>query len=205
MPAPPRLAIFARAPVLGSVKTRLARALGATAALEVHRQLLLDTLARLQPGSGGFAPELWLAGAGGEFDAWARWLPVRQQPPGDLGARMAAAFSAGVTVLVGCDIPGLAARHVDAAVAKLADAALVLGPTTDGGYCLIAMREPIPRLFRDIPWGTSGVLAATRAAAGERPLALLEPLWDVDEVSGWRRWRAGDNRLATTGASLGAI
>lgn len=197
MPALPRLAIFAKAPVLGGVKTRLARAIGATAALEAHRQLLLGTLARLSPGGGRFAPELWLAGAGGEFDAWARWLPMHQQPAGDLGTRMAAAFAAGVTALVGCDIPALAASHVDSALAKLAEAELVLGPTTDGGYCLIAMREPNLGLFQNIPWGTSGVLAATKAAAGGRALALLDPLWDVDEVASWRRWRACGVQPAT--------
>ena len=191
MPALPRLAIFAKAPVPGGVKTRLARAIGATAALEAHRQLLLGTLARLSRGSGRFAPELWLAGAAGDFNAWARWLPVHQQPAGDLGVRMAAAFAAGVTVLVGCDIPALGASHVDTALAKLTEAELVLGPTTDGGYCLIALRRPNPALFHNIPWGTSGVLAATKAAAGDHALALLDPLWDVDEVDSWHRWRTG--------------
>ena len=184
----PRLAIFARAPVLGAVKTRLAAAVGATAALEAHRALLMHTLARLAPGSGGFAPELWLAGPLGEAAAWARCLPIRQQPAGDLGERMAAAFADGVAVLVGSDIPPLGAHHVEAALARLAESEVVLGPTVDGGYCLIALRAPYPLLFADIPWGTDQVLAATKAAAGERKLALLPPLWDVDNAADWRRW-----------------
>lgn len=185
----PRLALFAKAPVLGAVKTRLAVAMGAGAALETHRRLLLETLARLAPGRGAFAPELWLAGPLAAGAAWRRCLPVRQQPAGDLGTRMAAAFADGVTVLVGSDVPELAPAYVEAALDKLAEADVVIGPTADGGYCLVAMREPRPALFEDIPWGTDAVLAATRAAAGERALALLEPLWDVDDVADWRRWR----------------
>ena len=185
----PRLAIFARAPVAGTVKTRLAATIGATAALEAHRQLLMHTLARLAPGSGGFAPELWLAGPVAEAAPWARCLPLRQQPAGDLGARMAAAFADGVSVLVGTDIPPLRSHHIDAALARLAESEVVLGPTVDGGYCLIALRAPSPLLFADIPWGTDQVLAATKAAAGQRSLALLPPLWDVDDAADWRRWR----------------
>ena len=190
----PRLAIFARAPVLGAVKTRLAATIGATAALEAHRQLLMHTLAQLAPGSGGFAPEMWLAGPLIEAAPWARCLPLRQQPAGDLGTRMAAAFADGVTVLVGTDIPPLRAHHVDAALAKLEESEVVLGPTDDGGYCLIALRAPSPQLFADIPWGSDQVLAATKAAAGERALALMPSLWDVDDAADWRRWRGAAER-----------
>lgn len=185
----PRLAIFARAPVLGAVKTRLAAAIGATAALEAHRQLLMHTLAQLAPGNGRFAPELWLAGPLAEAAPRAPCLPLRQQPASDLGTRMAAAFADGVSVLVGTDIPPLRAHHVDAALAGLEESEVVLGPTDDGGYCLIALRAPCPQLFADIPWGTDQVLTATKAAAGERKLALLPPLWDVDDAADWRRWR----------------
>ena len=51
----PRLAIFARAPVLGRVKTRLARSVGEEAALAAYRELLALTLHRLAPGTGRFA------------------------------------------------------------------------------------------------------------------------------------------------------
>ena len=199
----PRLAIFARAPVPGAVKTRLAAGIGATAALEAHRALLMDTLARLAPGSGRFAPELWLAGPLGEAAAWARCLPIRQQPAGDLGARMAAAFADGVTVLVGSDIPPLGAAQVEAALARLADSDVVLAPTLDGGYCLIALRVPCPQLFVDIPWGSSQVLAATKRAASERSLALLPPLWDVDDAADWRRWRKAAADAAAGPVSAG--
>ena len=185
-----RLAIFARAPVLGEVKTRLAATVGRHAALAVYRELVALTLTRLGPGEGAFAPEIWVAGDSIDVDAWRRRFRVVAQPDGDLGTRMAAAFEDGVDVLVGCDIPPLTASYVNRALAALDDADLVLGPTEDGGYCLIAMNEPHPEIFADIPWSTGQVLAATQHAAAHLRVALIERLWDVDDEVGLRRWRS---------------
>ena len=184
----PRLAIFARAPRRGRVKTRLARDVGEGAAFTAYRQLLAGTLAELAPGRGRFAPEIWVEGDAPEVAEWRRRFPVLRQPDGDLGARMAAAFDHGVNVLVGCDIPALTADHVDAALDLLAEADVVLAPTEDGGYCLIALNAPQPALFEAIPWGTHQVLAATLAAAGALSVRLLAPLWDVDNGADLARW-----------------
>ena len=186
----PRLAIFARAPVRGRVKSRLAKAVGDDEALAVYERLLTMTLERLAPGRGAFAPEIWLQGDApvprqAEF-------PVFSQPDGDLGSRMAAAFEAGVTALVGTDIPAINAAYVDAGLRALTDADVVLGPVADGGYCLIAMKTPYPTLFSGIPWSTDSVLAATLEAARKLSLSvtLLDELWDVDEEADLRRWRS---------------
>lgn len=184
-----RLAIFARAPVLGRVKTRLAKDIGAEAALAAYRQLVARTLAKLAPGSGDFRPEIWVAGDNAEVAVWRRRFPVLAQPNGDLGERMAAAFEAGVELLVGCDIPMLTAAYVARAQEALADADLVLGPTEDGGYCLIAMRESYPQLFADIPWSTGEVLKSTLRAAEGLTVTLLEKLWDVDDGADFQRYR----------------
>ena len=184
-----RLAVFARAPVRGRVKTRLARDIGADAALAAYRELLASTLSRLG-GGGGFRMEIWVDGASPEVAAWRQRHPVRVQPQGDLGARMAAAFADGVAALVGSDIPTLTADYVDAALDALASVDLVLGPTADGGYCLIAMNEPHPEVFHDIPWSTDAVLTATLGAAGHLSVKLLDELWDVDGLADWQRWRA---------------
>ena len=191
--APParRLAIFVRAPVRGRVKTRLVRDVGEDAAFAAYQELLAGTLTELAPGRGDFAPEIWVAGHAPQVDGWRRRFPVFRQPGGDLGARMAAAFADGVSVLVGCDIPHLAAGHVDLALRLLGEADVVIGPTEDGGYCLIAMNAARPALFAAIPWGTKQVLTATLAAAGTLSVRLLDPLWDVDDGADLVRWRAG--------------
>lgn len=185
----PRLALFARAGRLGRVKRRLAADIGDKAALEAHLALLQDTLTALAPDTGGFDPELWLAGEG-ELPPAAAALPQRQQPAGDLGARMLAAFEDGVMVLVGSDIPTLTAAHVDRALARLLWADLVFTPTEDGGYCLVGMKEPMPELFGGIPWGTSEVMESTLGRVGGRRVALMEGLWDVDGASDYQRWQA---------------
>ncbi len=187
-----RLAIFARAPIRGRIKTRLAEAIGADAALAAYEELLEVTLSRLRPGVGNFAPEIWVDGHGPLVDDWRRRFPVIDQPPGDLGTKMAAAFADGVTVIVGSDIPTITAGYIEAALGALAGADLVIGPAEDGGYCLIAMNAPRPEVFTGIPWGTGEVLGATLDAAKHLKVKLLNPLWDVDNAADLARWRALD-------------
>ena len=191
-----RLAIFARAPVRGEVKTRLARAIGVDAAFGMYQALLASTLVELGPGSGDFEPEVWVAGDVERFEEWQRrvlpgsmWMPVVEQRSGTLGQRMAHAFDEGISVLVGSDIPPMSAGYVARTLQVLKSVDVVLGPTEDGGYCLIAMNTPHPELFDGIPWSTSGVFEATVRAARELSVEVLEALWDVDVVADLKRWR----------------
>src|SRR5437868_2034659 len=83
----------------------------------------------------------------------------------DLGLRQesaisrAAALGFGPLVVIGTDSPTLPPSHLAAAIEMLEQisADLVLGPTTDGGYCLLALQKPLPGLLADISWSTSGV------------------------------------------------
>lgn len=187
----PRLAIFARAPVSGRVKTRLAGSVGEEAALAAYRELLALTLHRLAPGTGRFAPEIWIDGERSALASW-RGFRMVEQPNGDLGERMAAAFEDGVSALVGTDIPLMTADYVEQALDALAHSDLVLGPTEDGGYCLVAMNSPQAGIFEGIPWSSPQVLTATLEAAKELSVELLEPLWDVDDATDLARWRGLD-------------
>ena len=187
-----RVAVFVRAPELGKVKTRLARVLGAAAALEAYVELVEGTLGTLEEGA--FNRELWFEGE--RNDCLRRWqsdygLPAFEQPKTDLGGRMLAAIAAGAKVVVGSDIPVLDAAYVEEALARLARADVVLGPVEDGGYCLIGMNEPHPGLFRSIEWSTGAVIEQTlsRAAAACLNVALLDTLWDVDDHADYVRWR----------------
>ena len=194
---PPRLAIFARVPVHGRVKTRLAKTVGADSALRVYEALLAATLQELAPGKGAFEPEIWVDG---DLDAFAGWqrqsgvsglgFPLVAQGGGDLGKRMFRTFDDGVRVLVGTDIPELTANYVERALGALRTSDVVLGPTEDGGYCLIGMNSPRPELFDGIRWGSADVVASTLAAAGGSRVELLDTLWDVDDAGDLVRWRA---------------
>ena len=186
----PRLAIFARAPVRGRVKTRLAQSVGADVALDVYERLVALTLQKLASGSGRFVSEVWLEGVAAP--SYFEGFRVIPQPSGDLGTRMAAAFESGVTALVGTDIPPMTASYVDRALDALTSADVVLGPVADGGYCLIAMNAPHPALFDGISWSTGGVVTETLAVAKRMSLAvtMLDELWDVDDEADLRRWQS---------------
>lgn len=198
-----RLCVFARAPVLGQVKSRLAAAIGDQAALEAHIRLVEHTLEQIG-GTGGVGHcaseqrELWI---GGDIDAplVRRWnerfaFALQQQCAGDLGARMRHALAAhaagGGSVLIGSDCPAIDTAYIEAAFEALLDADVVLGPTEDGGYGLIGTCRDLPGLFVSMPWSTDQVLAETRERCSGLGLrcVLLPMIWDVDTAVDWQRF-----------------
>ncbi|MDJ0970346.1 MAG: TIGR04282 family arsenosugar biosynthesis glycosyltransferase [Kiloniellales bacterium] len=183
------LVIFARAPRLGRVKRRLAKDLGALAALRFHR---LNTQVLLRRLSGDPRWTTWLAvtpdvDARGSAAIWRHRGPLLAQGGGDLGARMGRVLRwlpPGPVVIVGSDIPGIDPPRIAAAFRALAPADFVLGPADDGGYWLIgARRRPALRLpFAGVRWGGANALADTRAnMVGE--MVLLDELQDVDTAA----------------------
>ncbi|MBD2767438.1 TIGR04282 family arsenosugar biosynthesis glycosyltransferase [Hymenobacter sp. BT664] len=191
------LLVFARHPVLGQVKTRLAHAVGPEEALRVYHELLGRTRAAAE--GLAVAKTLWLAGepvADAAFEGWPGY-EQRPQPAGDLGERMhqafAAAFAAGATaaVIVGTDCPDLTTGHLSAAFHHLAQHDVVVGPALDGGYYLLGLRALVPDFFVDKAWSTSAVLAATLADADRLGLrvAHLPTLSDVDTVHDLTAWQ----------------
>jgi 2-phospho-L-lactate guanylyltransferase (CobY/MobA/RfbA family) len=104
----------------------------------------------------------------------------------------------GPVLVVGSDVPGLGPRHLADALAHLADdpRRVVLGPSPDGGFYLIAAAAPIPGLAGAARWCRRDTLAALRRslAAGGREVVLLEPLADLDRPADLDAW------LATAGS-----
>ena len=199
------LLVFTRVPAPGRVKRRLVPALGAAGAAALYRSMVKRTLA-VARGSGlsrvilcyyGKAPGPWLRACASN-----RRIPLRRQQGDDLGTRMHSALSAalaggGAALLVGCDCPTLTAADLAAAAEKLHqgyDAAL--GPCTDGGYYLVGLRRPQPRLFHGIPWGGPRVMARTLERCREQGLRywLAPQRRDLDRPADLRRLRAGSLR-----------
>ena len=112
------------------------------------------------------------------------------QGEGDLGARLdkgirdlIAAGHAGA-ILINSDSPTLPRAIVYAAVdAVLSGDNLVISPAFDGGYTLIGLSKPHPRLFADIPWSTDVVYELTlkRAREIDLPVIALDGWYDVDD------------------------
>jgi rSAM/selenodomain-associated transferase 1 len=189
------LVIFAKAPALGRVKTRLARGIGQAAALAFYREALSTTLDRVA------REAKWKTILAVTPDATSRvsrlWpLRVRRrgQGEGDLGARMGRAFRdfpKGKVVIVGADIPEMRADHIARAFAALGSADLVFGPAKDGGYWLIGAKGAArnARMFANVRWSTKHALADTLANLDRWTVALLDPLDDVDDLAAYRRFR----------------
>ncbi len=195
-----RLLIFAKAPVPGQVKTRLAGRLGVRGAAELYKKLLRRTLAMAT--AARLCPlELWCApnARHGFFSACRRDYAVRlrRQRSGDLGQRMNHALTRTVNqgrpaVVIGGDCASLGGAELREAFRRLAAGSdAVLEPAADGGYVLIGLNRPAPALFRNIAWGTPTVLAATRRRLRRSGLNWAElPLgWDVDTPADLRRLR----------------
>ena len=193
------LVVFARAPLLGQVKTRLARDIGAVAALRFYRQSLDTTLREVAGGPWtcwlSVTPPAASSRPWRLFGPFARGWQVLDQGNGSLGERMARVFRElppGPAMIVGSDIPDIRRRHVAQAFAALGAADTVFGPAGDGGYWLVgARRRPaIPDMFRDVRWSTEHALADTIGNLGARfSHRLLEQLSDVDDGASWRNWR----------------
>ena len=188
------LVVFARAPQLGRVKRRLARGIGPGAALAFYRRTLATVLRRVA------CDPRWrtvLAVTPDRAAKSARIWPVKLarhgQGQGDLGARMARSLREhrGPICIIGADIPGLAARHVWRAFQALGAAEFVFGPAEDGGYWLIGARTRLPYApFNKVRWSTSHALADTLKNLGNRRIAVVDILADVDDEAAYRDWRA---------------
>lgn len=193
--SPVSIAILAKAPIPGFAKTRLIPAIGAHAAAVLQQRLTEHALATALAADIGSvtlccAPD---ATHNTFLKLVARLrITLKPQPKGDLGARMlaAAAGSAGPVLVIGTDCPALTEVHLrGAATALRGGTDVILIPAEDGGYVLIGMRSAQPALFSNIAWGTTTVLADTRAKIIEHRLMLVErpPLWDVDTESDLER------------------
>jgi len=192
------LVIYAKEPRLGAVKTRLARDIGAAAALRFFEETLHALIAHVARD----APwRCWLAVSPDVFARVARrhWrtlphgLAVIGQGRGDLGARMARSFARlppGPAVLIGSDIPAVTRAHIQAAFAALGRHDAVFGPAEDGGYWLVGERRlhAMPALFRGVRWSTRNALADTLAnLAPSETHALVATLADVDDGASYLR------------------
>jgi hypothetical protein len=196
------LAVMAKAPRTGEVKTRLVPPLKHEEAAALNICFLCDVTAVIAelcvPGQAdGFAAYM-PAGAEAAFDDL---LPPRfrlvPQRGANLGERLLHAaedfFAAGYEAmcLINSDSPTLPPAVLQDAVEALRAPGdrIVLGPADDGGYYLIGLKHAHRRLFQDIAWSTPTVLSSTLDRAREIGLeSTLLPSWyDVDDAASLRR------------------
>jgi rSAM/selenodomain-associated transferase 1 len=196
-PESARIAIFAKAPVAGAVKTRLAPLLGREGAARLHGRLVHHAIATACA-TGASEVQLWCAPDTSDafFAECARTYGVhlREQAGEDLGARMAHAFAellrdGGPAVLIGSDCPALTPADIAAAARTLATHDAVFTPAEDGGYALVGLARPAPSLFAGVAWGSATVMAETRVRLAAARLRWHEAArtWDVDRPEDYER------------------
>jgi rSAM/selenodomain-associated transferase 1 len=197
-----RLIVYAKRPLAGYAKTRLATTLGEEQAAGVYARILyaylLELIAADLPGV-----ELELSVASpDDVSFFAEAFPefdVRPQHGDNLGLRLARsfelAFAAGAeaVVVTASDTPGLTAAIICTAFQALEHSPVVIGPCPDGGYYLLGLQAPGASLFIGVDWGTDRVLQQTdqRARSLGLPVVRLPERIDVDAAEDLARWRAG--------------
>jgi rSAM/selenodomain-associated transferase 1 len=202
------VAIMAKAPRAGQVKTRLCPPLSFTHAAELYRCFLLDKIAQVGTLAGAtpvisYGPddEGSLQGPRAFFEGIApASFTLIPQFGEDLGARLLSTFeqlfSLGYrqVMAIDSDTPTLPTAYLEQGLRLIASSELdvVLGPSEDGGYYLIALRHPYPKLFERMPWSTSDVLPETlrRSEASGLRLARLDPWYDIDNPKDLIRLKA---------------
>ncbi|WP_339652016.1 TIGR04282 family arsenosugar biosynthesis glycosyltransferase [Halopseudomonas pelagia] len=181
------LLIFAKAPIPGTVKTRLMPALGAAGACDLYQQLLRHTLKQ----TGDWPGQRFLYCAPDTTHplfarlASEHHLQLRQQYGDDLGSRMAQALAEhpGGGLLIGTDCPLISTAVLLEADQALATHDTAIIPSEDGGYVMIGQRQPDTTAFTDMRWSHPQVMANTRQRLAAAGMTLWEGpvLWDLDE------------------------
>jgi len=206
--APIVVVIMAKMPQAGTVKTRLCPPLSPVEATALYESFLRDKIAQIRA-LRGVTPALAYTPLESRafFEALAPDFVLLPQQGADLTARLLHTFqhlfTVGYTGVIATDSdsPTLPVACLEQAVAHCASpqTELVLGPSDDGGYYLIGLRQLHRTLFEDMPWSTSVVYVETlrRAAAQGLRVASLPAWFDVDTATDLARLR---NDIAQMGA-----
>jgi hypothetical protein len=186
------LVIMAKAPRLGSVKTRLAKSLPLQAVSELYRCLLGDTIALAQALDGVevaiMCPESDVEDLRRAAGGAVRVVP---QTGNGLAAGLTSVFAHfagaghGRIVAFNSDSPHLPASVLESAFQALARYDVVIGPTNDGGYYLVGATASHPGLFTGDVMGTTSAFEAllARARALRLSVHLTDPFYDIDEAA----------------------
>ncbi|MCW5965549.1 MAG: TIGR04282 family arsenosugar biosynthesis glycosyltransferase [Bryobacterales bacterium] len=181
-----RLIVFAKDPRPGNVKTRLVPTLGAVAAADLYRAMVLDLLDMLMRFAAIADIEIHLDAHSDFFQQ----LPAktRLQKGEGLGEKLLHAIQAALAegarfvTVVGSDHPELTAAAVEDLLRPIAD--IVYGPASDGGFWGITASKGHPAMFRGVEWSSGGTLQDCLSAAAKCGLSvsLGQECADVDEI-----------------------
>lgn len=182
----PLILVFIKNPILGKVKTRLAKSIGDEKALMIYRLLLKKTAQILKKID--YNIHLYYSETIENEDVFDMPSTVKKIQIGDnLGQRMCNAFKDGFSkyspvIIVGTDLWSLEESDFTTSVEALKTKEVVLGPSEDGGYYLLGLNNHIPQLFENKKWGTSSVLESTLKDLSNHKLYFLPKKNDIDTI-----------------------
>lgn len=189
------LIIFARNPVRGKVKTRLAATMGDDKALSIYQSLLEYTVQITQQ----LPCDRYVFYADGisNNDVWSNDLYLKKNQEGnDLGQRMLHAFDTlfqqgyQKIIIIGTDCFELSSTILLDAFTALDEKEVVIGPSEDGGYYLLGIRQFFPFLFEEKAWSTNTVYSSTvqQLAIQNIRYDTLPILNDIDTEDDWKQY-----------------
>ena len=190
------LIIFIKNPELGKAKTRIAKTTGDERALEIYKELLEHT--RNITSKVEAHRHLFYSSFVDTQDQWQKTLfDKKLQIQGGLGEKMQDAFArtqqeGGSMVIIGSDCGALQTEVIEQAFVALQDHDVVLGPTYDGGYYLLGLKDAKLDLFSDVDWSTEQVYSQTVQKIKDHNLtyAELTRLHDIDFEEDYLVWKS---------------
>lgn len=182
-----KICLFARYPEKGKVKSRLAATCGEDKALFYYKKMLAHVLENLS----AFQKDIVVYYTGCDAMKAKGWLPdfnLKNQSVGDLGDKLSSALNQEYcdtnqkVIFIGADCIELTEKLLVRAEQYLDEADVVVGPSTDGGYYLLAIKAKNESLFEDIDWGSEIVFEQTMNKIHKQNLSyrLLPQLNDID-------------------------
>ena len=191
------LIVFAKVPLPGIAKTRIAAVCGTDVADRIYRELLTATGNLIK----GFPYHVAYTGdtdQGELNDYFPGALSFFPQCLGTIGDRMRQAMEVQFTggapaaIAIGCDCPDLNGDHLRRAILLLEQGVeVVITPALDGGYTLIGCRPRALPVFQATAWSTPDLLRETLAIIQEHKFSceLLPELPDIDTLEDYRQWQ----------------
>ncbi len=206
--------VFLKAPIPGKVKTRLGASIGMKKAAKVSRLMSETTIKTVrQFAKNGTQVVLW-CDPSRKRKVFQRWLGngyrYRCQKGKNLGERMERAFQdafekgARRVMIIGTDCPGITPAILRRAFEALDHKPVAIGPSRDGGYYLLGLREMVPGLFRNVEWSSGSVFSKTLSHAKKAGFSVncLKTLRDVDTIDDFRTLKKGSDPFFRTAFSV---
>ncbi len=193
--------LFAKAPVAGTVNTRLIPDIGVGQATRLQYDLIHQRLSMLSEAN--LCQFKLLCSPDTEDECFQQCqqrygIVLSAQAGDDLGERMFNAVQAALQdyrycIVIGTDAPALDGVLIGQAIESLhTGPEVVFVPAEDGGYVLLGLQQAHDFLFQRIAWGSSQVMSQSCHQLKLNKIAYtqLASCWDVDRLEDYQRYLA---------------